>query len=275
MAWQLALQRLARYDEGHNAWRFTRGKEYDMTTPPSGNPFGAFMPGWDFLQNLGKAQSDVASPMAGWVAPTLNVEDLDKRIQELKAVQYWLEQNTRMLGATIQALEVQKMTLSTLKTMNVHADTLAQSLKLKPEDLMEKWRAQAAQGAPQPTPPEPQAEVSGEAPDDASDAAASTASDQPAGQSVDPVQWWGALSQQFQDIASTAAKDWQHHAEKAKANLDAVAQATAAAQPSAGSPAGRKRAKPAQRKPAQKAPAKKAVAKRSSATASRAKPRTR
>ncbi len=39
-------------------------------------------------------------------------------------MQYWLEQNARMLGATIQALEVQRMTLSTLQTMNVQMSDL-------------------------------------------------------------------------------------------------------------------------------------------------------
>jgi len=89
--------------------------------------FGKFVPGFDFLQNLGQAANPGAkgSPqgmpnMASWVAPTLNIEELDKRIQELKTVQFWLEQNTNALKATIQALEVQKMTLSTLQGMNVN-----------------------------------------------------------------------------------------------------------------------------------------------------------
>ena len=43
------------------------------------------------------------------------MEELDKRIDELKAVQFWLDQNAMALKATIQALEVQKMTLATLK----------------------------------------------------------------------------------------------------------------------------------------------------------------
>ncbi len=51
--------------------------------------------------------------------------ELDKRIGELRTVQYWLEQNARMLAATIQALEVQRMTLTTLKTMNVPMGELA------------------------------------------------------------------------------------------------------------------------------------------------------
>ena len=94
---------------------------------PSAFGFGKFVPGFDFLQNLGQAANPGAkgSPqgmpnMASWVAPTLSVEELDKRIQELKTVQFWLEQNTNALKATIQALEVQKMTLSTLQGMNVN-----------------------------------------------------------------------------------------------------------------------------------------------------------
>ena len=44
--------------------------------------------------------------ISNWVAPTLSVEEVDKRIQELKAVQFWLDQNLHALKATIQALEV-------------------------------------------------------------------------------------------------------------------------------------------------------------------------
>ena len=69
---------------------------------------------------------------ARWVAPTLDPAELEKRIDELRTVQFWLEQNARMLATTIQALEVQKMTLSTLKTMNVQMGDLRESLKLKP-----------------------------------------------------------------------------------------------------------------------------------------------
>ena len=50
--------------------------------------FGKFVPGFDFLQNLGQAANPGAkgSPqgmpnMASWVAPTLSVEELDKRIR--------------------------------------------------------------------------------------------------------------------------------------------------------------------------------------------------
>ncbi|HRB10082.1 MAG TPA: hypothetical protein PLH47_07910, partial [Ottowia sp.] len=80
--------------------------------------FGKFVPGFDFLQSLAKgASSNIPQlpNLSNWVAPTISVEELEKRIDELKAVQFWLEQNSRALAATIQALEVQKMTLATLK----------------------------------------------------------------------------------------------------------------------------------------------------------------
>ena len=81
--------------------------------------FGKFVPGFDFLQGLVKNAGAALPGIGQWVAPTLDPAELDKRIGELRTVQFWLEQNAKMLGATIQALEVQRMTLSTLKTMNV------------------------------------------------------------------------------------------------------------------------------------------------------------
>ena len=33
-----------------------------------------------------------------WVAPTLDPAELEKRIEELRTVQFWLEQNARMLA---------------------------------------------------------------------------------------------------------------------------------------------------------------------------------
>ena len=74
-----------------------------------------------------------------WIAPTLDPDELDKRIEELRTVQFWLEQNARLLAATIQALEVQRMTLSTLKTMNVTVSDLRQC-----HEAAERPRAPAA-----------------------------------------------------------------------------------------------------------------------------------
>jgi hypothetical protein len=166
--------------------------------------FGKFVPGFDFLQNLGQAANPGAkgSPqgmpnMASWVAPTLNIEELDKRIQELKTVQFWLEQNTNALKATIQALEVQKMTLSTLQGMNVNMAEMAKAFTAKMPDL---------QPDPQPDPqpdlqPDPQPDPQPKA------KAAEPQQDAAKGPAVDPMQWWGSLTQQFQNIAAAAVKD--------------------------------------------------------------------
>ncbi len=162
--------------------------------------FGKFVPGFDFLQNLGQAANPGAkgSPqgmpnMASWVAPTMNVEELDKRIQELKTVQFWLEQNTNALKATIQALEVQKMTLSTLQGMNVNMQDLAKAFTAKMPDL-----GQAAQATQAAEPASQTANANAES-------ASSSAKDN--GPAVDPMQWWGSLTQQFQNIAAAAVKD--------------------------------------------------------------------
>ena len=51
--------------------------------------FGKFVPGFDFLQNLAKGASQAVPQMptlASWVAPTLNVEELEKRIADLSGV---------------------------------------------------------------------------------------------------------------------------------------------------------------------------------------------
>ena len=78
--------------------------------------FTKLVPGFDFLQSLVKNAGAALPGIGQWVAPTLDPAELEKRISELRTVQFWLEQNARMLATTIQALEVQKMTLSTLKT---------------------------------------------------------------------------------------------------------------------------------------------------------------
>ena len=162
--------------------------------------FGKFVPGFDFLQNLGQAANPGAkgSPqgmpnMASWVAPTLSVEELDKRIQELKTVQFWLEQNTNALKATIQALEVQKMTLSTLQGMNVNMTELAKAFTAKMPDLQPKDTAKS--------------EETHSAAGSSDQAKASSEGTATQGPAVDPMQWWGSLTQQFQNIAAAAVKD--------------------------------------------------------------------
>lgn len=157
--------------------------------------FTKMVPGFDFLQGLVKNAGAALPNMGQWIAPTLNPEELEKRIEELRTVQFWLEQNARMLGATIQALEVQRMTLSTLKTMNVQMGELRDSIKLKvPEP--EAPEADEPEEAPAPRPAAKKARAS----------AGKTQVETPMG-TVDPMQWWGALTKQFTTLAAGAMKD--------------------------------------------------------------------
>ncbi|MGE0330810.1 MAG: PhaM family polyhydroxyalkanoate granule multifunctional regulatory protein [Ramlibacter sp.] len=171
--------------------------------------FGKFVPGFDFLQNLAKGASQTIPQMpnlANWVAPTLNVEELDKRLEELKAVHFWLDQNSKALGATIQALEVQKMTLATLKGMNFNMGDVANALKLKAADTVVTGVQKAAETAA--TAAGTVSGVAGAARRKATGKAVgkSASKADPAGM-VDPLQWWGSLTQQFQQIAASAMKD--------------------------------------------------------------------
>ena len=56
------------------------------------------VPGFDFLQSLVKNAGAAMPGIGQWVAPTLDPAELEKRIDELRTVQFWLEQNARMLG---------------------------------------------------------------------------------------------------------------------------------------------------------------------------------
>lgn len=161
--------------------------------------FGKFVPGFDFLQNLAKGASENIPQMpnlANWIAPTLNLEELEKRIEELKTVHFWLEQNSKALGATVQALEVQKMTLATLKGMNFNIGDVANALKLKAADTVLSGVQRVSDKATA------SAQKVGKQVRQAAQPTAAAAS-----ALVDPLQLWGSLTQQFQQIAASAMKD--------------------------------------------------------------------
>lgn len=172
---------------------------------PDPTGFGKFVPGFDFLQNLGKG---AAAPLPAmeqwnqWVAPTLDAKALDKRIEELKAVQFWLDQNATALKATIQALEVQKLTLATLKGMNFN-----------PADLARAWQPAAAAAAPAqaaaPAAPPPRKTAAKAARKSTAKTAARQAGTSGTATKgmPDPMQFWGALTQQFQQIAANAMQE--------------------------------------------------------------------
>ena len=286
--------------------------------------FAKLVPGFDFLQGLAKNAGSALPSMGQWVAPTLNPEELQKRIDELKTVQFWLEQNARMLGTTIQALEVQRMTLSTLKTMNVQMTDLRDAMKVAPvasaasaasaaagsvansfgaDALMQAARnamgnlaslgkvAPAAEAAPAPAPEPAPAPAPAPAPkaEKADDVPPVTASGV-----VDPMQWWGALTKQFTQLAATAMKDSATDAAKnlagamMKQGIDAAgetlkkavavpagvaAKAMSAATQAAGATGAKAAAKKAAAKPAARTAARKAPARKTAAAAAKTRAR--
>lgn len=191
------------------------------STDPSGSshegahPFAGLGAGLGFFQDWMKAagaalpgmtaQPGAAMPgVPAWSLPTLDPEELDKRIQELKTVQFWLEQNSRMIAMTIQGMEVQKMTLSTLQGMNVSMDSLRDTLKAQPAS------APAAEAATEP------------------------AADSAAAGLINPMQWWDTLTQQFSHLATQASQTAQTVGQSVEASMhDMVAKAQAVAAPAA------------------------------------------
>jgi hypothetical protein len=253
----------------------------------SGNPFaglGAGLgAGLDFFQDWlkaagsalphmqGHAASQPGAPsMSAWTMPTLDPAELEKRIQDLKTVQFWLEQNARMVAMTIQGLEVQRMTLSTLQGMNVSMDALRESLKTRPQ-------AQApAEPAPSP-PPRPAPASSWSMPrdegvsgsDDAPPDTPAQAANDESPDLINPMRWWDTLTQQFTHLASQAAQtvgdsvggsmDIIKQAQSATGVLGAKAAPAAAGTSAKGKTgAGAKPTAKAGKKPARKAAAKSA-----------------
>src|SRR6201996_4240729 len=100
-------------------------------------PFGSAFPGAQAgaAQGLGAA----LSMMSDMMAPLTSVEELDKRITDMRAVEQWLKLNLNMLQSAIQALEVQRATLATLRAFGA----FAQSSMTQPS---------AASAAPSPAP---------------------------------------------------------------------------------------------------------------------------
>ena len=165
-----------------------------MLKPPASN-----MPGMtdtlDFVKNLWGSMNLPGANLSGMAAPTLSPEDLDKRITDLKAVESWLNMNLTMLRGTIQTMEIQRATLSTLKSMG---ESMAEAMRQSgvSAEKMANMPFGAVFGQP------------------GADAGAGSAAKPGAGaQAQDPaaalglptaMAWWGMLQDQFTQAVSSA-----------------------------------------------------------------------
>ncbi|MFA8323903.1 PhaM family polyhydroxyalkanoate granule multifunctional regulatory protein [Burkholderia ubonensis] len=177
------------------------------------------------------------SGMSDMMAPLASVEELDKRITDLRAVEQWLKLNLGMLQSAIQAMEVQRATLATLRAFGAFAQTSMSAA--------EDAAVAAAKAAATPLGDTQQAAPEGaqaDAPPEGESAAQNAA--------FDPAGWWNLLQTQFNQLASLAMT--QPGAQPAAPDAPAAPAASAAAPPDAADPPpaaprkpAAKRAKPA------------------------------
>lgn len=208
---------------------------------------GAMNDPMEFVRNLWGSMSVPGMGTLAPMAPPMSVEDLDKKIADLKAVETWLNLNLSMLRGTIQTLEIQRGTMVTLRSMSA---AMAAAVK-QPEGgaAAAPYAAFFAQPPAQPPAPEvkaePKPEAKIEAPKDPLPAAAAAAM-------ANPTAWWTMLQDQFkQAVASTMSPE-----------AVAKAQEAAAAMGGMGAKAAPGESDPAASNPTEKADSKRAPAKR-------------
>ncbi|WP_215406816.1 PhaM family polyhydroxyalkanoate granule multifunctional regulatory protein [Janthinobacterium sp. JC611] len=214
----------------------------------------------DFVKNLWGSMSVPGMGMPGITAPTMSVEELDKKISDLKAVEAWLNLNTSMLRGSIQALEVQRGTIATLKSMGASLAAAITQPGASEKSVFESVPYASAffqHAAPAAPAPEPKpAPAPAPAPEPAA-AAPADAGGQAAAQLANPSAWWNLLQDQFKQAVSTAMSP--DAASAAAASFGSASKAK---------PAASKPAKPAEagtaakaKAPLRKAPAKRAAPK--------------
>ena len=157
---------------------------------------GAMNDTLEFMKNLWGGMGVPGMNVPGMVMPTLSVDEIRKKISDLKAVESWLELNMNMLRGTIQALEVQAATIATLQSMGevLNATVNAGTAGIHPD---------AAPSAAEPSPPPtkaPRKASNAPAPSslDEAEAAALTAP------LVNAAAWWNLLQDQFKHAVDTA-----------------------------------------------------------------------
>jgi len=195
----------------------------------------------DFVKNLWGSMS-----VPGLTAPTLSVEELDKKINDLKAVEAWLNLNMSMLRGSIQALEVQRGTIATLKSVGA---SLAAAVNTGANDKSifesnpyasaffhharqpDKAAASTPSWPPAPAPVQqaaPKAPDAQPSPKPVPDAAA---------QMPNPAVWWNLLQDQFKQAVSTAMASESMMADAAARATDTAVKfanaATASGKPAA------------------------------------------
>jgi len=68
----------------------------------------------DWFEYMQKMWNPMSFPMPGMALPTVNADEVQKKITELKAVETWLTLQVGLLQMTVKTLEMQKAALESL-----------------------------------------------------------------------------------------------------------------------------------------------------------------
>ncbi len=102
----------------------------------------------DPFEFMKKLWNPMGLPIPGMVAPTLDLDAVEKKITDLKSVESWLNLNLNMLRLSIQGLEMQKNTLAAMTAMQSGpADAGGQSAKIPFPDPSAWWTMMQAAAA--------------------------------------------------------------------------------------------------------------------------------
>ena len=95
------------------------------TGTPNTDPLQFMKSMWDQMGFTLPGMSLPGMSLPGMITPTIDPDELEKRITDLKAVEGWLRMNLSMLQLSIQGLEMQQSTLQAVRTMNDKAGPAA------------------------------------------------------------------------------------------------------------------------------------------------------
>lgn len=212
---------------------------------PSANPF--VLPGFgqsgDLAQNPMMASLEMMRQawqnMAGGaldhslMAAPMSPEELERRIKDLRAVENWLRMNLSMLSSTIQGLEVQKATLSTLRsfvaTASASGGSAAEALSPLEVVLGIRKPGQAAPAPAAPVAPSasawPESPAKSAAASGAAQASAAPAPEVPKASAASAAEAAGTPGDAALASAAAAAQGWWDMLQK---QFDTLAAATSA-----------------------------------------------
>lgn len=208
----------------------------NMPNMPNLPGFDAMANTFEFVKNMwGGAQATSGIP--GMTIPTLSLNEINKQIADLKAVESWLNVNMNMLRGTIHALEVQSATIATLNAMGA---TFGAEMKSHP----------ASSNTPDAPHPAPNT-VSGASPADLFTQSTKPATDSNplhANAAVDAsTAWWNALQTQFNQVVSSVMAEESSAKQKKAAPAKSGAKASSV---KAKKPLAKSSARTVQNKPA-------------------------